>query len=167
MKRLIVFLAAMSVTVPAFAQHVHMEEAQATAPQATPPPAAPGMGQGGRQAGPPPIDVPWDDSIPAGTMEHAARALKESPRHGEWVDIKMADGTALKSWVVYPERSTKSAGCLTSHARSAISSRRMGSLRSSPISCRARGRTAAGPSRLARVSDRPSRGLLPLTSTRG
>ncbi len=115
MKRLIVFLAAMSVTVPAFAQHVHMEEAQATAPQATPPPAAPGMGQGGRQAGPPPIDVPWDDSIPAGTREHAARALKESSRHGEWVDIKMADGTALKSWVVYPERSTKSGVVLVIH----------------------------------------------------
>jgi carboxymethylenebutenolidase len=113
MKRAALFVAAVLVAMPAFAQHVHMDEAQA-APQA-PPPAAPGAGQGGRQAGPPPIDVPWDDSIPAGTMDHAARALKESPRHGEWVDIKMADGAALKSWVVYPERSTKTGVVLVIH----------------------------------------------------
>ena len=115
MKRVVLFVTAMSVTVPAFAQHVHMEQGQATTPQTTPPPAAPGAAQGARQAGPPPIDVPWNDSIPAGTMEHAARALKESPRHGEWVDIKMADGTALKSWVVYPERSAKSGVVLVIH----------------------------------------------------
>jgi len=117
MKRAVLFAAALSVAVPAFAQHVHMEEAQA-APQSTPPPAmppGPGGAQGGRQAGPPPIDVPWDDSIPAGTMEHATRALKESPRHGEYVDIKMADGTPLKAWVVYPERSTKSGVVLVIH----------------------------------------------------
>jgi len=100
----------MSAAAPAFAQHVHME--QAPAPQTPPSGGAPGPG---RQAGPPPIDVPWDDSIPAGTMDHAARALKESPRHGEWVDIKMSDGTALKSWVVYPERSTKSGVVLVIH----------------------------------------------------
>ena len=32
--------------------------------------------------------------------------LATSPRHGEWVDIKMANGPAIKSFVVYPERST-------------------------------------------------------------
>jgi carboxymethylenebutenolidase len=41
--------------------------------------------------------------------------LKESPRHGEWVDIKMADGTALKSWVVYPERADKAGVVLVIH----------------------------------------------------
>ena len=41
---------------------------------------------GGRQGGVPPIDVEWNDALPAGTADHAARALKESPRHGEWVD---------------------------------------------------------------------------------
>jgi carboxymethylenebutenolidase len=41
--------------------------------------------------------------------------LKESPRHGEWVDIKLADGTALKSWVTYPERSTKAGVVLVIH----------------------------------------------------
>jgi len=80
------------------------------APGAAP---APGGRQGG--GGGPAIDVPWNDAIPAGTADHAARALKESPRHGEWVDIKMADGTALKSWVVYPERSTKAGVVLVIH----------------------------------------------------
>ena len=111
MKTSVLFVIAISLSTPAFAQHVHMDHAQA-APPAAQPPAAPGQG---RQAGPPPIDVPWDDSIPAGTMEHAARAVKESPRHGEWVDVKMADGTALKSWVVYPERPTKSGVVLVIH----------------------------------------------------
>ena len=64
---------------------------------------------------PRPRGTSWNDAIPAGTPEHAARALKESPRHGEWADIKMADGTALKSWVVYPERSTKSGVVLVIH----------------------------------------------------
>jgi carboxymethylenebutenolidase len=70
---------------------------------------------GGRQGGPPPIDVPWNDALPAGTTDHAARALKESPRHGEWVDIKLPDGSLLNSWVVYPERSTKAGVVLVIH----------------------------------------------------
>ena len=74
-----------------------------------------GMGAGGRQGGVPPIDVPWNDAIPAGTADHAARALKESPRHGEWVDIKLPDGSLLNSWVVYPERSTKAGVVLVIH----------------------------------------------------
>lgn len=32
--------------------------------------------------------------------------LNNSPRHGEWVDIKMGDGT-IKAFVVYPERKDK------------------------------------------------------------
>ncbi len=55
----------------------------------------------------PPIDVPWNDAIPPGTADHATRALAESSRHGEWVDIAMKDGTKLNSWVVYPERPDK------------------------------------------------------------
>jgi hypothetical protein len=86
-------MVALAIASPARAQHGHDQG----------PPPAPQRG-GGPQT--PPIEVPWNDAIPAGTVDHAARALKESPRHGEWVDIKMADGTALKSWVVYPERPT-------------------------------------------------------------
>jgi carboxymethylenebutenolidase len=74
----------------------------------TPPPA---QGQGAaRQGGAPqaaPIDVPWNDAIPPGTADHATRALKESSRHGEWVDIKLKDGKSMNSWVVYPERKDK------------------------------------------------------------
>ena len=98
----------------------HMHEAQAApaaaAPQApqTPPatpaaPAAPGGGRGGPQ-----IEVPWNDALPPGTADHAARALKESSRHGEWADIKMPDGV-LKAWVVYPERAQKAGVVLVIH----------------------------------------------------
>jgi carboxymethylenebutenolidase len=75
----------------------------------TPPPqgAAPAQRQGGAAPQVPPIDVPWNDAIPPGTPEHATRALQESSRHGEWVDIKMKDGKPLNSWVVYPERPDK------------------------------------------------------------
>lgn len=94
MKRVMLFLAALSVTVPALAQ---------------------GPGGGRQGGGVPPIDVPWNDAIPAGTPDHAARALKESSRHGEWVDIKLNDGGTLKSWVVYPEVATKAGVVLVIH----------------------------------------------------
>jgi len=70
------------------------------------------MGQANQ---PPPIDVPWNDALPAGTAAHATRALAESKRKGEWVDIKMADGTALKSWVVYPSSSAKTGVVIVIH----------------------------------------------------
>ena len=49
---------------------------------------------GGRQRPPHAADrrCEWNDAIPPGNADHAARALKESPRHGEWVDIKLPDG---------------------------------------------------------------------------
>ena len=102
--------------------HMHDTAAVAQAPAPAPaapqapapgqPPAAPGGG-GGR--GGPQIDVPWNDAIPPGTADHAMRALKESSRHGEWADIKMADGGVLKSWVVYPERAQKAGVVLVIH----------------------------------------------------
>jgi carboxymethylenebutenolidase len=63
----------------------------------------------------PPATLEWNDKIPPGNADHAARALKESPRHGEWVDIKLPDGVALKTWVVYPERKDKSGVVLVIH----------------------------------------------------
>lgn len=110
MKRVLVFIAAVALATPALAQHVH-EQAQA-APPAGPPAGGPARGQNPQL---PPIEVPWNDAIPAGTVDHAARALKETPRHGEWADIKMADGTVLKSWVVYPERPAKTGVVLVIH----------------------------------------------------
>ncbi len=45
----------------------------------------------------------------------AKEQLAKSPRHGEWVDIKMANGPAIKSFVVYPERSTKAPVVIVIH----------------------------------------------------
>jgi carboxymethylenebutenolidase len=73
------------------------------------------LAQGGGAQQPAPITLQWNDAIPPGNADHAARALKESPRHGEWVDIKMADGTALNTWVVYPERKEKAGVVLVIH----------------------------------------------------
>ena len=61
MKLAAIFVVALALATPARAQHVH-EQA---------PPAAPQRG-GGPQT--PPIEVPWNDAIPAGTADHAARA---------------------------------------------------------------------------------------------
>ncbi len=104
MKKTMMFVAAMAVASVAIAQ--------------TPPPAAPVVtpgAQGGRGPQVPPVDVPWNDAVPPGTADHVARALKESTRHGEWVKIKMADGTDLNSWVVYPERATKAGVVVVIH----------------------------------------------------
>jgi carboxymethylenebutenolidase len=103
---------ALAAGAPAFAKQTapavadpHAQHAQA--------PAAPAPAGG--QANQPPIEVPWNDALPAGTTEHAARVLKESPRKGEWVDIKLVDGSALKSWVVYPASSAKTGVVLVIH----------------------------------------------------
>jgi len=128
MKSLVLAASMLAIAGSAGAQqaidHSHMHDAAtvAQAPAPTPaapqapapgqPPAAPGGG-GGR--GGPQIDVPWNDAIPPGTADHAMRALKESSRHGEWADIKMADGGVLKSWVVYPERAQKAGVVLVIH----------------------------------------------------
>src|SRR5262245_3164406 len=53
------------------------------------------------------IEVPWNDKIPPGTAAHATKALAESSRHGEWVDIALPGGGKLNTWVVYPERKDK------------------------------------------------------------
>jgi carboxymethylenebutenolidase len=43
------------------------------------------------------------DSIPP-SEAGAKEALNNSPRHGEWVDVKLADGkTPIRCYVVYPE----------------------------------------------------------------
>jgi carboxymethylenebutenolidase len=105
MRRLTFLLFALAVAAPVFAQQ----------PQA---PAAPAAPAGGRQGGAPqapPIDVPWNDAIPPGTADHAARALKESSRHQEWVDIKLPDGGVLRSFVVFPERATRAAVVVVIH----------------------------------------------------
>ena len=58
---------------------------------------------------------PANDKIPVSGDPAGAEVLKTSPRHGEWVDIKMPSGPALKSWVMYPERSDKAGVVLVIH----------------------------------------------------
>lgn len=64
---------------------------------------------------PAPFEVPWDDRLPPGTPAHVERALAESSRHGEFVDVALADGGKLNCWVVYPERADKCGVVLVIH----------------------------------------------------
>src|SRR6266566_33760 len=57
---------------------------------------------------------PDNPAIPPDNGASADR-LKTSPRHGEWVDIKMPSGPAIKSFVVYPERKDKAPVVLVIH----------------------------------------------------
>jgi len=48
--------------------------------------------------------------------EQAKAALERSPRHGEWIDVKMPSGGApTRTWVVYPERKDKAGVVLVIH----------------------------------------------------
>jgi carboxymethylenebutenolidase len=57
---------------------------------------------------------PDNPAIPPDNGASAER-LKNSPRHGEWVDIKMPSGAPLKSFVVYPEGKGKAPVVLVIH----------------------------------------------------
>jgi carboxymethylenebutenolidase len=46
------------------------------------------------------------DSLPPDANGAPAR-LASSPRHGEWAMIHTTNGDSIRTWVVYPERSTK------------------------------------------------------------
>jgi len=47
--------------------------------------------------------------------DSALAALNRSPRHGEWVDVAYPGHAPLRTWVVYPERSTKAGVVLVIH----------------------------------------------------
>jgi len=48
-----------------------------------------------------------DEALPPGE-ENAKAALEKSPRHGEYVDIKVpGNSVPIRTWVVYPERKDK------------------------------------------------------------
>ena len=53
-----------------------------------------------------PFKPPKTDKVPPSDI-YAADALKNSPRHGEMIDIKLPDGQMIKSWIVYPQASGK------------------------------------------------------------
>src|SRR5947207_15610202 len=53
--------------------------------------------------------------IPA-DEQSAGKALKDSPRHGEWVDVPLQGSDAkIHTWVVYPESKEKAPVVLVIH----------------------------------------------------
>ena len=56
-----------------------------------------------------------DPSLPAG-QEDAKAVLEKSPRHGEYVDVKVpSGGPPLRTWIVYPERKDKAPVVIVIH----------------------------------------------------
>ncbi len=90
-------LAALLASAPLLAQPdphaTHLQETK-EAPKAAPAPRNPAL----------PPDA-----------EGAKAALAASPRHGEWVDIPLADGKKLVAWVVYPETRKKAGVVIVIH----------------------------------------------------
>ncbi len=69
---------------------------QAAATPAPPPGAAAAPAPSVRDANLPPSEA------------QAKAGLEKSPRHGEWVDVKLPSGGApIRTWIVYPERKDK------------------------------------------------------------
>ena len=93
----IVGLAALLAAGPAAAQHDPHAGHAMEKPAVTP--AAP---------------APRNQAIPP-DAEQAKAALATSPRHGEWVDLKLADGVKLVTWVVYPEKKEKAGAVIVIH----------------------------------------------------
>jgi carboxymethylenebutenolidase len=92
--------AAVLAAAPAVAQQADPHAGHAMPAQ---PAAAPAQGAAQNPALPP--GAAW-----------AADELKKSPRHGEYVDIKVAGATApIKTWVVYPERKEKAGVVIVIH----------------------------------------------------
>jgi carboxymethylenebutenolidase len=59
--------------------------------------------------------VSYGADLPPGE-QGAKAALEKSPRHGEWVEIAVANGKApLKSYIVYPERKDKAPVVIVIH----------------------------------------------------
>lgn len=97
MKIITLTLALAAVAPPAFAQHDgHQQQAQTQA-QTPPDPRA--------QPVTPPTKM--KDSLPPGTDDFIKLALEKSPRHHEWVDIRMGNGMPVKSFVVFPETKSR------------------------------------------------------------
>jgi carboxymethylenebutenolidase len=56
-----------------------------------------------------------DESLPP-SEQQAKAALDKSPRHGEWVDVKLpSGGTPIRTWIVYPERKDKAGVVILIH----------------------------------------------------
>ena len=60
------------------------------------------------------VSAPPGDTLPP-DADQAKAALAKSPRHGEWVDLKLPDGGKLVTWVVYPEKKEKAGTVIVIH----------------------------------------------------
>src|SRR4051812_26032273 len=59
---------------------------------------------------------PFCRAADAPSADTAAKQLKDSPRHGEWVDITMPGSEVkLHTWVVYPETKDKAPVVIVIH----------------------------------------------------
>lgn len=77
--------------------------------QASPPATAPAV------AGAAAPTVPAGDPLPP-SEQGARERLEKSPRHGEYVDVKLpSGGTPIRTWVVYPERKSKAGVVIVIH----------------------------------------------------
>ena len=62
-----------------------------------------------------PAPAKRDENLPP-SEQQAKAALEKSPRHGEYVDIKLPSGGApIRTWVVYPERKDKAPVVIVIH----------------------------------------------------
>src|SRR5919204_5847099 len=55
------------------------------------------------------------NALPARAQDWAKARLNNSPRHGEWVEIKSSGDRKIKAFVVYPERKDKAPVVLVVH----------------------------------------------------
>jgi carboxymethylenebutenolidase len=90
-----------------------LEPAAPTPPIAPAAPAAPKPAPAPQTA---PAPAPArDESLPPSEAQ-AKAALEKSPRHGEYVDIKLpSGGTPIRTWIVYPERKDKAGVVIIIH----------------------------------------------------
>ncbi|MFI5177883.1 MAG: dienelactone hydrolase family protein, partial [Vicinamibacterales bacterium] len=73
-----------------------------------------------QQAQMPAFTPPRNNSIPIydtgqGNGPIPQEALKASPRKADWVDVKMADGMTIKTWMVQPSGSGKAGVVIVIH----------------------------------------------------
>ena len=102
MKHTVIAFAFLAAAVPAAAQdHNHGQQAAAPAQQ-TP------------QQQPVKVPEKMKESLPP-AAEFVATALEKSPRHHEWIDVKVGDGTVVRAFVVYPESKAKTGVVIVIH----------------------------------------------------
>jgi len=74
----------------------------------------PHAGHAAEQAAAPAAAALRNEALPP-DADAAKEALAKSPRHGEWVDVKLPDGSKVVTWVVYPEVKAKAGAVIVIH----------------------------------------------------